>query len=417
MATEPACTPETIAAAIDQVGPEPVAWAVELGARIAENCIREFPVFDGGRAAVTNLRYGTEQVALYMVRSLDAGRLFHAPLSAETVSMIQYYVRRRVSMDQIWAGMRFGHKWLADEFMTACHSLVGHDDRADELEAVSQILFEQVITYASELGELYRVENEKWMSGPQFARDDALRAVLAGEDADEDKLSAKLGYSLAKHHVGLVLRALDDDPATDLRAVAKDLLHAFGAQAVLVTTDCDGTVGSGDEVSAWGGFDRGVSADELIAGRSVKGASVAVGVGGRGAEGFRTATDEAKRTARIAEQINSGITSNVVSYDQVSLVGLLLENADQAAAFAHHELGSLAENSSKLADLRETVLAYFECRHSPRTAAERLFIAKNTVIYRLKRAEELLGRSLDERPAETWAALLIARGLYDQRRD
>jgi hypothetical protein len=407
--TEPVCSPETIASAIAQVGPGPVQWAVDLGAHIAESCIQEFPIFGGGRTAVANLRLGTEQVALYMVRSLDAGRLFHAPKSAETVSMIQFFVRRRISMDQIWAGMRYGHKWLAEGFMAACQTLVERDQRAEELEAVSQILFEQVITYAAELGELHRVEDAAWMASPQFAREDALRSILSGEDLDEEKVSAKLGYSLAKFHVAFVLSP-HDSTTVDLRSAAKKLLQWFGASASLVVEPDLATAGTG-EVPAWGGFDNRVSA-ETIAGCSAPGFDVAVGFGGRGAKGFRRATEEAARTARIAARL-SYQPSNIVTYDQVSLVGLLLEDPTQASEFAEHELGQLAQRSTKVAGLRETVLAYFECRHSPRAAAEKLYIAKNTVLYRLKRAEELLGRGLDERPAETWAALLIAKGLYD----
>ncbi|MDV6248110.1 PucR family transcriptional regulator [Rhodococcus opacus] len=406
---EPVCSSETIASAVAQVGPGPVQWAVELGARIADRTIRRLPEFGGGRASMTTLRLGTEQVAIYMVRSLDAGHMVHTPNSAETCSMIHDYVHRRVPMDRIWAGMRYGHAWLTEEFMAACRTVVDRDQRAEELESVSQILFEQVITYAAELGELYRVENEAWISSAEFARDDALRSILDGEEVDENAISQTLRYPLSQFHVALVLKVAagqESSAPADLHAVASELLHSFGTTTALVVGD------SASEVRAWGGSDHRISADDALPRRAIPGIDIVVGFGGRGAKGFRRATEEAVRTADIAGKLRC-CPPNILTYNQVSLVGLLLENPDQAADFADRELGELAEKSPHVDNLRETVLAYFECRHSPRAAGERLFVAKNTVIYRIKRAEELIGRSLDERPAETWAALLIAKALYD----
>lgn len=142
----------------------------------------------------------------------------------------------------------------------------------------------------------------------------------------------------------------------------------------------------------------------------IPGVHVSIAVGGRGIAGFRGASEETSRISSIASRLDHR-PSRIVSYDQVSLLGLLLENTDYAVDFVNRELGRLAEDTAPTATLRETVLAYFECRHSPRAAGERLYVAKNTVIYRLKRAEELIGRTLDERPVETWAALLIAKSL------
>ena len=46
--------------------------------------------------------------------------------------------------------------------------------------------------------------------------------------------------------------------------------------------------------------------------------------------------------------------------------------------------------------LRETLLAWLAEGGNARRAAERLHAHKNTVLYRLQRAQQLLGRPLDE---------------------
>ena len=50
-------------------------------------------------------------------------------------------------------------------------------------------------------------------------------------------------------------------------------------------------------------------------------------------------------------------------------------------------------------------------RGSPTRLAENLFVHKNTVAERIKRAEEMLGRGVNESPLELEAALTLAAGL------
>ncbi len=55
--------------------------------------------------------------------------------------------------------------------------------------------------------------------------------------------------------------------------------------------------------------------------------------------------------------------------------------------------------------IRETVLAYIESGLNAEATAQGLFVHKNTVRYRLGKAEELLGHSLSQRIAYLEVAL------------
>jgi len=61
--------------------------------------------------------------------------------------------------------------------------------------------------------------------------------------------------------------------------------------------------------------------------------------------------------------------------------------------------------------LRETVLAFLASGGSPTRVAEELFLHKNTVSERIKKAEQMLGREVNENPVELEAALKLASGL------
>ena len=405
----PVCRPDTIAALVSQVGEGAAQWAIALGRRIAERTIRRFPEFGGGPGTVATLRLGTEQSAIYMVRSLDAGHLVYRTDSPESRVMARDYVQRRVPMERIWHGMRSGHAWLTEELMAACRELTDRQQSPDELEYVSQILFEFVIIFAAEVGELYGVENAEWTSSAEFTRDETIRAILDEDAIDPDYASHVLGYSLSQYHVCCIVSAPEDADLSSRRlsTVASGTLRALGANTNLVVPVSAGTV------HAWGGADRRLppaEADEIAAETATSGETIAVGLGGRGPDGFRSAFRQATRTASTIAMMHQ-VPTRAMTHNQLSLLGLLLENPDEALNFAERELGGLAARSPQAEALRETVLAYMECRHSPRAAAEKLYVAKNTVIYRVKKAEELLERGLDERPAETWAALMITQAL------
>jgi DNA-binding PucR family transcriptional regulator len=84
-----------------------------------------------------------------------------------------------------------------------------------------------------------------------------------------------------------------------------------------------------------------------------------------------------------------------------------------AATFVARELGPLAQQSRAAADLRQTLSAYLDTERSLIRAAERLHVARNTVAYRVRKAEDLLHRNLHDRTTELQCALRLAAMLPD----
>jgi DNA-binding PucR family transcriptional regulator len=82
-------------------------------------------------------------------------------------------------------------------------------------------------------------------------------------------------------------------------------------------------------------------------------------------------------------------TSSVTSYARVELVSLLASDLPRARVFVAGQLGQLATTGGTAERLRETVLAFLVSGGSPSRVAEELFVHKNTVAERIKRAEEL----------------------------
>ena len=101
----------------------------------------------------------------------------------------------------------------------------------------------------------------------------------------------------------------------------------------------------------------------------------------------------------------------VTSYQRVELVSLLASDLPRARRFVAAQLGPLASTSEPAERLRETVLAFLVAGGSGTRAAKELYVHQNTVTYRVKRAEELMGRRVNHNPVELVCALTLAAAL------
>jgi DNA-binding PucR family transcriptional regulator len=130
---------------------------------------------------------------------------------------------------------------------------------------------------------------------------------------------------------------------------------------------------------------------------------LAIGMPARGAAGFRTSNQEAcdaQRLVMAAPEVPA-----VVRYDEVELLCLAHAEKDSFHRMVRRELGELAGASSGIAQTRQTLLCYLMSGASVEVAATRLFVHRNTVRYRLNRAEELMGHRIAERVGHVELAL------------
>jgi DNA-binding PucR family transcriptional regulator len=141
----------------------------------------------------------------------------------------------------------------------------------------------------------------------------------------------------------------------------------------------------------------------------------AAGAPHAGIDGMYRSHHEARAARRVGEIFGSR-TGAILRYPSVALVSLLSADPLQAASFASAELGpELAADTDAMRRLRATVQVYLDERFSPARTARRLGIHQNTVLYRIKRTEELLGRPLEERRLELEIALRLYSGLEGLR--
>jgi DNA-binding PucR family transcriptional regulator len=116
--------------------------------------------------------------------------------------------------------------------------------------------------------------------------------------------------------------------------------------------------------------------------------------------------EEAAAARRMASLLGrrAGAT---VRHRNVALLALLSADPRAATRFVESELGELAGPDDAMARLRATLQVYLDENVSPLRTSRRLNINKNTVVYRVTKAEEILGHGLLERRQELEAALRL----------
>ena len=117
---------------------------------------------------------------------------------------------------------------------------------------------------------------------------------------------------------------------------------------------------------------------------------IAVAKGGVGLEGAARSLTRARSTLELAATL--GVPR--LSYQDVAAeLTLRYVQPDRAQDFVFDVLGPLSTETRQLE--RETLLAYLDANRNAAAAASRLNVHRNTVLYRLRAIEPLLGRPLE----------------------
>jgi len=310
-------------------------------------------------------------------------------------------VRRGMPLSVLLRSYRLGHAWLWDEWS---HALQERVEDSGELAAgqdqSSAFMFAYVDKVSDRLVEEFGNERERMVRGAEQLRAETTRAILGGEPVDEEVASSRLGYELRRHHVAIRVSS----GASAVRGLERAVHEAA---AILGAGDPLVVASGAARFDVWqGSFDLPAT-DGLEGYEPPPGVLVAFGTPAAGIEGFRSSHAEALQAARV-RSLAPGTSPSVIAYGRVELVSLLASDLPRARAFVAAQLGPLSSTAEPAERIRDTVLAFLAAGGSASQVAKQLYVHPNTVAYRVKRAEELLGREVTEDSVELACALTLA---------
>jgi hypothetical protein len=322
----------------------------------------------------------------------------------EALNFLRGNVRRGLPLAVILRSYRLGHAWLWETWSEVLQERV---DDSGELVAgqdeSSAFMFAYVDRISDALVEEFGTEREQMLRSAEQLRADTVRAIVRGDAVDLEAASSRLGYELRRHHVAMCVSSGASEVEGLERSVGEAAAALGGREPLVIASGAA-------KYDVWCGSFDPPATEDLERYEPPASVLVAFGKPGEGLAGFRTSFEEAKQAARIGA-LTGDSRSSVTSYARVELVSLLASDLPRARVFVAGQLGQLASTGGTADRLRETVLAFLVSGGSPTRVAEELFVHKNTVTERIKRAEEMLGRKVNESPVELEAALTLVAQL------
>lgn len=317
-------------------------------------------------------------------------------------------VHRGTPLASLLRAYRLGTMWFWTLFKREIAKRV--EDRELFIEAVDHsmsFVFDYVDAVSEEVTEEYARQREQWARTAAALRHETVSGLLAGEPVDLDVAAARLGYDVRDVHLALVFSAVANDDTEDvvgrLEAQAQALVNRLAPQRTLLIPDGRTTLWM------WCSFASFPADEELTA--AVAGHRLpldiiaACGVRGDGRAGFVTSHEAAQHVKDLL-RVSGRHRGRIVRYDKVVVASLMAADLERARRFVADELGPLASGDDATRRIRATVAVLLESGQRTATA-KRLGIHHNTVHYRAKHAERLLGHPLSERRFEVEAALRL----------
>jgi DNA-directed RNA polymerase specialized sigma24 family protein len=347
-----------------------------------QEALADFPAAHDDAQALAAARDATAvgvATALSVIRVPDE---FPAALPAASVRTVRRAVSRQVSLNDQHHAYRVAHAVFQDHVFR-------HAERTGTSMAALRRITESLFAYydwaMSAVTQQHEREQASVPPRGDPARYPRIERALAGAPPDD------LGYDLEQTHVAVVLAAAD----------GVEVVERAGSELgvpVLCAASPNG------QIVAWLG--AGAVTPDAIAealARHIGDGRAGVSEREAGAHGFAGA----HRKALIALRVGARRDSRVCVYRDVALEALAFGGEEIAIDFARAELGRMAGGGNRITMLRETVQQYFAHGSSTAATARALGIAERTVTYRLRRAEELIGRPLAERRADLETALRL----------
>jgi len=334
------------------------------------------------------------------------------PAPAAAVEYARRLAQRGTPLTALLRAYRVGHACFTDWVLK---ELAQHPADAEMVSAATLSMSRVVAGYIDHISEkmveAYGQEREIWLRNRSAARAARIRDLLSGERIDVSAAEVTLGYRLRQYHVGVVCWAGDAAGTTEeITRLERAISHVAGQAAC----HGDALFLPRDESSAWAwlplgildGFDA-AAADKAEVDDDIH---FAFGDAAKGTRGFRVTHQQAIAAQAVA--LASGSPApRAVTFSQVAPVAMMLASRELLRPWVLGTLAGLATDDEHHARLRETLLVFLQSGGSYKTTAERLMLHKNTVQYRVRKAQESIGRPVGENRSDVEFALRASHWL------
>jgi hypothetical protein len=392
----------------------------ELAAMILEHLRGSLPEF-----------FADEDVAYDMAAAVDgnvrrlhlllcqpsAGTLSEA-LPAEAADLLQSTIQHGIPLISLLDAYRSAQGIAVDWWREKLDNTAPPRTAALAAKSLSHLIVGYIDAAAAQIRSSYQSERLLHEDSMEGRRTHIVRKLLAGEPLDPMAAARTLDHPLAGNHVAAVVWRTDEDaPDNVLDLTVEDLAATLKGVRTLTSS-------ARHRVYVWLSATGRLDPKPLQGYCTRPGVHVAISGVQSGIEGFVQAHLDAVQTAGVVRNQTSPPPSGgaVAVYEDFELVTLVSRTPEARDRLVRRVLGPLAADTAEAQRARETLQAYLDAGSSPSRAARRLYVHRNTVIYRLAAAERLIGSNVagdleTSRRLEIELALRIVAQLGPVRRD
>lgn len=382
--------------------------AEELIGGVTEIIVQGIPDLDGDEVMQHLLGESVRGNVLAILDMLATAR--EVSTIAPTPGAVAYALRlaqRGVPGNALVRAYTLGKDWFVQQLIRDVQQLgCSTGEQFAVVQAMSIGVGEYIDSISQQVYEVYEKERDRWLRAEGTVRAAAIHDLITHQRVDG--FGAATGYRLTGSHLALLLWTTREAPGPEdqrvLGHVVTRVAQVLGATGTpLVTTVDAGT--------AWAWLPMDPARGDVEIGELERALElhdhcrVAIGMVGRGADGFRLSHLQAVAARRVLAQSAAG-AAPVVGYGEEGVAVTSMLSTDLAAtrSWVAGVLGPLALDTAQAATLRDTLRVFHACGESATETAERMTLHRNTVRYRLGRAGELMA----ERPTVSRTDLAMA---------
>lgn len=346
---------------------------------------------------------GTVTTGLTVIGSGAALDEVHAPPAG--LQLARRLAQQNVPLPLMLRAYRLGQAAFQQELITdVAQAFRTVEDVAAAARELSSTTFDFVDLVAEEAVLAYQSERDGWIQRRNAARLARVTALLAANGPADQEVEHALGYSLATTHLGCVLSTWPEGDGAGLERRAGAVADALGCRRPPLVV-------MADSASVWAWFPAPESAPDAVRAALPPGTFAAFGEPADGAAGFRRTHLQARHGQLVAATAHPDDRPAVTTPAVLGPLALLALEPAALAGWVRSVLGALARDDADSARLRETVWAHLAAGSNVTAAAEALHLHRNTVQYRLAKAERVRGRAIGEDRLAVEVALLACRVL------
>lgn len=354
--------------------------------------------------------YGNVAAMLSVFRAESAAE--DVPIRGEVTAFASTVARRQLPLESLIQAYRVGQTLFSRLWMDVLAEQI--TDQEVFIEALHRS-FDELNTYldrvVAQLVADYERERERWLRGEAARRSALVGRLLRGDRIPIDHASRQLDHDLRAPQTALVAWTASHGEVEQQLAALETSLASI-ASAIGVSRMLTLPAGT---CTMWAWIAGDLDTDRLsdcTGTPSSPEVLIAAGQTAHGDDAFRISHEQALRARQVASHMPS--PAQVTLHTDVATVALLAGDYEEARRFVARTLGNLASRTATAAQLRETLRVFLQEGANTRRASERLYMHRNTVLYRLRRVEELIGFPLEKRRLDVEVALLFLDTFGDE---